>query len=186
MQIKWITVALMLSTAAPPVLAEEPIYLYGDVEYITLDPDVGSSLDGFGLSGSHPVGEDFHVMALYSRVDNNNLRLNDFGAALGHHRRIAYRTDLVGRVGMVRARVNPTGATSVSENALLLQLGLRGMVNWNLELSGFVTHRDLDDSDTRLDLGGVLHVNEQLGVTADVSFGSDDTTLRIGARFMMP
>jgi hypothetical protein len=186
MQIESMLAGVVAVVAAQSAFAEEPLYFYGDVEYVVMDPDVGSSLDGFRLSGSHPVGDDFHVTGQYSRVNRTGLRFTEFGAAFGYHTRIAYRTDLVGRVGIVRARAAPAGVPSTSQNALLLEFGLRGMVNWNLELNGFISHRDLDDSETRLDVGAAYYVTEQIGITGGVSFGSDDTTLSIGARFTIP
>jgi hypothetical protein len=190
---QWIPASILAATVAALTLPhsaaafdEDPIYLYGDVEYLVRDPDTGSTLTGVRLSGSYPISDEFHVTGFYSRVDNGGLTARDFGAALGYRYPVVDGTHLVGRIGMARARINPAGAPALGESALVLQLGIRSMVNWNLELNGFITHRDFDDSDTRLDVGGVYVLTERIGITAGVSFGSDDTTFSFGARLMMP
>jgi hypothetical protein len=115
MQLKAIFAGVTVLAVMPlSAVAEGPLYEYADVAYVTRDPDVGSSLDGFSISGSYPIGDDFHVTGLYSRVSRTGLRFTDFGMAFGYSTQIAYRTDLVGRAGMVRGRVAPSEAPSGS------------------------------------------------------------------------
>jgi hypothetical protein len=94
--------------------------------------------------------------------------------------------DFVARGGYAQAEVGiERGGRNVSDtdSGWFGQGGLRGMINEQLELNGFLTYVDAGGSTTSVDLGGVYFLTPAIGITLDASFSDDANVYRGGIRF---
>jgi hypothetical protein len=177
--------SLLLAAAVPIAASGEFEYTYVDVDYLNVDPDNGRSVDGPRVSGSYALADQIHVVGGFARLTDGPVRLTETHVALGYNMLIANGTDLVARGGLIRNSVRLRNFGSASENALLLQVGLRSMVTPELELTGFVTHADFDDSFTSLDLDGVFQFSPMFGMTLGAGFSSERNLYSIGLRITL-
>lgn len=177
------SLAAVLAVAPMAVSAASPSYNYVDVGYVSADLDNGPSLDGYGLEGSFAINENFHVVAGYAEVSKSPFTLTTGSVSLGYNYAMTSTTDLVARAGWVNGRVKVSGFGSESDNGWGAQAGVRSMLSEQFELNGFVNYVDIfDDSDTSLEVGGVYHFTEVVGLGASVDFADDVTTWFVGLR----
>lgn len=176
--------AVMVSTAGVASADQTgPSYNYVDFGYVDLDLDGAGSIDGYGLTGSFALAEQFHIVADYIRVSEFILTADVTTLAGGWNMPLNPTTDFVARLGWVRAGASVTGFGSESDNGWMVQGGIRSMVTPQFELNGFLTHTDLGDSDTGFSVGGVWHFTENFGLGGSLGFSDGDTTTSLGVRF---
>ncbi len=183
MQKNVVVVAVAILALSPIAAVAGPGYDYVEAGYVNVKIDNGPTLDGFGLRGSFSVNEQFHVTAHYIQTSDSPLTLSETMVALGYSMNLSDRADFVARAGWLQSRVKITGLGSATESGYMLQAGFRSMMSAEIELNGFVTHRDAGGSETSLDLGGVYHFNQQFGASLGVSFSDDATIWTLGGRF---
>lgn len=176
--------AVMISTAGVATANPTgPSYNYVDIGYLDLDLDGGGSIDGYGLTGSFAVAEQFHIFAGYARFSEGILTLDTTTLGGGWNMPLNQTTDFVARLGLVRVGASATGFGSASDNGWSVQGGIRSMVAPQFELNAFVTHTDVDGSDTAFSVGGVWHFTNNFGVSGGLSFSDGDTVKGLGVRF---
>jgi hypothetical protein len=173
---------LFVASTVPFVVSAGPGYTWVDVDYVNFDPDNGRTLDGPRIGGSYRIADQIHAVGGYARLTNGPWRLHETQVALGYHATIAEGSDVVIRGGLMRHNLRRRNLGGVSENALLLQGGVRSMVTPELELNGLLTYADFDDSMTSLDLLAVFHFSPTFGMTLGAGFASERTFYNIGLR----
>lgn len=177
-------VAALVAVAVPAFASDGgPAYSYIDVNYVNYDFDGGGSADGFGVTGSYAINEQFHVLGDIARVSDSGVSVTMSTLAGGYAYPISGTTDFVGRLGIVHARVGVSGFGSASDDGWMAQAGVRSMLSSDLELNGFVTHADVGGSETGLSLGLVKGFSERVGGVAGVAFADGDVALNLGVRF---
>ena len=157
-------------------------YDYVGAGYASLDPSGVSRLDGFGVDGSVAINQNFHLKADFIRGKDSPVTLRRTRAAAGFHMPLDSNVDLVARLGWSFAKGKVSGVGSASDDGVLGQVGVRGMINAALELNTFVTYDDID-SKASFDLGAVYNFTPEFGATAGYSYSSDVEIWNIGLRY---
>ena len=187
MQSKTLGTALIISAACLPFIAEaRPGYTYLDLSYVSADLDNGPTVDGFGIDGSIRISNEIHLVADYQSLSKNDVDLDLVLIGPGYNLWLSDALDFVARAGYAQAEVGiERGGRNVSdtESGWFGQGGLRGMINAQLELNGFLTYVDAGGSTTSVDLGGVYFLTPAIGITLDGSFSDDANVYRGGIRF---
>jgi hypothetical protein len=143
---------ISLLCLAAPALAGDLSYDYVEFGYqkVEFDDDLFPGIDidgdGFDISGSFEVGEDWFIDVGYSKLDF------DFGVDLeqlqiggGWHTDISPNTDFFATLSYVSAEVSASGFGSVDEDGFGATVGVRGMLAEDWELGGSIAYVDLGD-----------------------------------------
>ncbi len=179
-----ILVTLLIAFSAS-VSAQGINYNYVQGSYARVDLDgVGFDVDGdgFGLSVSFAIDENFHVFGEYQTADFNlgrELDLMEFG--VGYHTDISPNLDVYANLGYLEFDTNGGGG----DDAFLVGLGLRGAVSEAVELFGGLDYIDFDntDSETRATAGFVLALTDAIGVGLKASLWDDVNIFQLNARW---
>jgi hypothetical protein len=127
--------------------------------------------DGFGLSGSYGLGENFSIFADYDDLDvdgGGSLKHLDLG--LGYHWALGSNLDLTSGLSYESLDAGPN-ATGYG-----LAVGLRGRVGESLELTGGVKYYNLNKgvpAQTTFTVGGRWYFTPNFAVGADFSDQDD-------------
>ena len=175
-------------------------YVQGSYGLVNLDgPGLDFDGDGFGLSASFAIAENFYVFGEYQAADSNfvgDLDLMELG--VGYHMDISPNMDVYANLGYLEFETYgggggcPIGVACTSggggagdDDALAVGLGLRGAVSEAVELFGGIDYIEFDDShnDTRANAGFVLHLTEKMGVGLKATFWDDVNMYQFNARF---
>lgn len=165
-------------TAMAQLHGQGPSYSYIEGGYIDIDPDGGSSLDGFFVNGSMALSPEVHGLIEYSRTRNSPLTLHRSRIMGGYNAAINPGVDFVARAGWAFYR----GSNINNDDGIVGQVGVRGMATPELELNTFLTYDDVEDK-VAFSVGGVYNFTPQLGLTAGYSYSSNLEVIDVGFRF---
>lgn len=155
---------------------------YGNVEF----DDINVDGDGFGLSGSYSLNEEFHVFAGYDAAGLDfGIDATTLGAGLGWHTTLSPVVDLVASVSYQYVELDAPGLGSVDDNGLGLGLGLRYAATELLELNAGISHVDLSDggSDTGFGVGGLYSFNDAFALGLGASWADESSSFTLAGRF---
>ena len=152
---------------------------YGRVDLDSVGLDVDG--DGFGLSASFSIDENFHVFGEYQTADFNfgaDLDLMELG--VGYHTDISPNLGVYANLGYVDLETNVGGG----DDGFSAGLGLRGAVSDAVELYGGLDYIDFDnsDSETRSTAGFILALTQRFGLGLKASFWDDVNIYQVNAR----
>lgn len=161
-------------------------YTFAEIGYGRVyfdDPDVDG--DGFSIGGSYALTSEFHVFGNYGTTELDfNIDATTFELGFGHNRPISNNIDLVATLSYVYVDFDVPGFGSEDDNGLGVGLGLRALVNPQIELFGGVDYVDLSDSgsDTSLGLGARYNFNERFAVGFGGSWSDDVSSYTLTGR----
>ncbi len=161
-------------------------YTYAEIGYgqVNFDsPDIDG--DGFGIGGSYALTEQFHLLANYSTADLDfDIDYTDFSVGFGFNSPISDTIDVVATLSYVYVELDASGFGSADDNGLGGGLGLRALVNPQIELFGGVEYIDLSDSgsDTSLGAGARYNFNEQFAVGFAGNWSDDANSYTLSGR----
>jgi len=177
-----IIIALVAFSATVSAQGLNYNYVQGSYGRVDLDgPGLDVDGDGFGLSASFAIDDNFHVFGEYQTADFNfgaDLDLLELGA--GYHTNISPNLDVYANLGYMEFDTNVGG----DDDALFIGLGLRGAVSEAVELYGGLDYVDFDnsDSETRATAGFMLALTDVFGVGLKASFWDDVNIFQLNAR----
>lgn len=192
-----VTRALLASALLLPGIAaaqqsstrpESPSFNYSYVElaYDETDFDVGNAEidgDGFTLSGSFEINEDWHAYASYGNADlDAGIDIDTWALGAGYVFPLREDIDIYGRVLYINSEADFPGFGDSDEDGLGLQARIRVLVADELEIEGGVQHLDVGDSDTSLQVGARYHFSQSFSAGIGLTFGGDADGLGINAR----
>lgn len=164
-------------------------YTYAELGYDTTDFDVGPGNnnvdgDGFALSGSFRLTDDWHLYAAYGQ-DNLDfgIDVDTFTIGVGYAYPIRDDVDLYGRVLYIDEQVDLPGPANADDNGLGLQFRVRGRVNEKLELEGGLQYVDVGNSDTSLQASARYYFTKEFSAGVGVTFAGDADGIGINARY---
>jgi len=157
-------------------------FVQGSYGRVDLDgPGFDVDGDGFGLSASFAIDDNFHVFGEYQTADFNfgaELNLLELGA--GYHTDVSPNMDVYANLGYLEFDTNG----GADDDAFSIGLGLRGAVSEAVELYGGLDYIDFDNSDgeTRANAGFNLALTDVFGVGLKASFWDDVNIFQLNAR----
>jgi hypothetical protein len=181
------TSAVLLLVALPCVaLADAPRYTYieGGYHYLDLD-DIDVDGDGWGIGGSVALTDRVHLLAGYSSLGLDfGIDVTSLDVGVGANLPLDTSLHLVGEAGYTRTEID-TRFGDFDDDGFFGRAGLRWMVTEQVELNGWVTYVNLDDSgsDTGFSVGGLFHFTPELALGASVDLGDDATGYSVGLRY---
>ncbi len=166
--------------------AQDLNYTYFEVGYGQLSfdsPDVDG--DGLGIGGSYALTDQFHLFANYQMADLDfGVDATDFNLGFGFNTPISETIDVVATLSYVYVELEASGFGSADDNGLGGGLGLRALVNPQIELFGGVEYVDLSDSgsDTALGAGVRYNFNEKFSAGVGGSWSDDASSYSLTGR----
>ena len=163
-------------------------YNYAELSYDKHDFDVSRAPDnidgdGFTLSGSFKVAEDWHVYASYGTANLDfGIGVDTWALGLGYNYSLKPNVDLYGRVLYIDQSAS-SGSFSSHDNGLGLQFRVRGRVNDKVEVEGGIQYLDVASSDTSLQGSVRYYFTRAFSAGVGVTFGGDQDGLGINARY---
>lgn len=137
--------------------------------------------DGFGVSGSFELNEDWFIGVGYSKLDF------DFGVDLeqlqiggGWHTAISPNTDFFATLSYVSAEVSASGFGSVDEDGFGATAGVRGMLAEDWELGGSINYVDLGDGADDTGFSAWLLYSISSAFSAGFTISTDDDVTGYG------
>lgn len=179
-----ITAVGVLMFSSTLALAERPSYNYIQGSYQQWDLDAGgidADGDGFAVAGSVAFGDNWHAFADYASAELDSfldVDLTTVGG--GFHVDLSNRTDVYAELGLAKADVQFFG----DDTGLVYRVGVRSMLNPNLELTASLGEMDFDDVDfgTEFAAGLWYTVSGNLAVGGEARFADDINRYGISAR----
>jgi Outer membrane protein beta-barrel domain len=178
---------ITLLALSSPLLAQEELsynYIEGSWGHIDIDDSEGDfGGEGFGLSGSLEVADNWHIFASYGSYDLDfsiDQDVTEVGG--GFHTPLAPGMDLVFDLAYINVDSSGPGF-SFDEDGLGTSLGLRMKLVPRWEIEGEIAYQSLDNNDETSIGGSVwyeLTRNFSLGFEADV--GEDEYGYGIAGR----
>jgi hypothetical protein len=167
-------------------MAEGPSYSYIHGLYQEVDVDVGGGFDadgdGFAVAGSVAINDSWFLFVDYSSAEFDfSIDFDRVSAGAGWRSAVSDKTDWFVTASFVDAEISAGGFGSFSESGVGASIGVRSMLNPNLELAGAVRYSDPEEETAvRGELWYTVTGNLALGVAAD--FGDDLSSYGLGLR----
>lgn len=182
--------ALLIGTATASAQQREPLpdisYNYLQAGYQRISLDVGDDGNGAAISGSLEFGENVYGFVSYGTASFDfGIDLNNLSIGAGYHTSISRSTDAFVAIAYVDADARADGFASIGDNGFGASLGVRGMLNQQLELTASLTYTDLGNGVDGTSLGGagwyLFRRHLALGFFAD--FDEDGESYGVGLRW---
>lgn len=162
-------------------------YSYVELAYDETDYEIaGGEIDGdgFTLSGSIELTEEWHAFAYFGNADLDfGIDLDSWALGAGYAYPLRNNLDVYGRLAYIDLEADGPGpGPTVGEDGLGIQVRLRGRINDELELEGGVQHLDVGDSDTSLQALGRYYFRPNFSVGVGLTFGGDADGIGVSAR----
>jgi hypothetical protein len=184
-----VTAGLLLTVAPPSALADSLNYNFWQLGYVAADIDgISPELDGWGIGGSYEVTDEIFISASYvdvgAKVAGLDVSEESLALSVGYAYPLAANTDLIGRVGYVRAEVDIEAVGDASDNGFSLGVGLRNRPLDPIELEASVVYVDLQDAgdSTSFGIGAFWYFTPQVALAVSGAFGDDVDSYTIGIR----
>ena len=163
-------------------------YNYAELSYDKHDFDVSRAPDnidgdGFTLSGSFKVAEEWHVYASYGTANLDfGIDVDTWALGLGYNYSLKPNVDLYGRVLYIDQSAS-AGGFSAHDNGLGLQFRVRGRVNDKVEVEGGIQYLDVASSDTSLQASVRYYFTRAFSAGIGITLGGDQDGLGVNARY---
>jgi hypothetical protein len=163
-------------------------YSYAELAYDESDFDLGGGGDidgdGFTISGSYEINEDWHAYASYGMADLDfGIDVDTLAIGAGYRYPLQDDLDIYGRVLYINADADVPGPGDADEDGLGLQVRLRFRVSDEFEVEGGIQHLDVGDSDTSLQASARYHFNQNFSAGITLTFAGDTDTFGINGRY---
>lgn len=186
---KWsfLLIALFTSTA----FADALNYNYVQLGYAKTDIDIDGtsesfSGDGWLISGSAAINENFHVFGGYNKTGFDfGIDETDYGLGLGYSKAISDKTDFVATASFLKAKLDSGDFQmgSVSDNGYGVSVGVRSMVSDKVELAGAIEYVDIADSgDTGLTAGALYNITDTVALGVQGAWSDGASSYGLGFR----
>lgn len=154
------------------VQAQTINWSYAEGGWGTLDPDRGSSENGWFLGGAVDLGKlPLHLMAEFG--DFGDLDIWQIGG--GWHGLLGQKADLFADGAFYDADV---------DDGFKVRFGARGMLSPRLELNGYLYWTELDFSDNKgAAVNVIFGLSERFGLGGGIEWGDNFSAGRIFARY---
>ena len=178
---------ITLLVFAAPALAGDLSYNYFQLDYRRIDvDDISVDGDGFGLGGAFEVGENWFIVAGYATADLDfGVDLDQLEAGVGYHADMSENADVFATLSYVSVEASAPGVGSLDDNGFGIRVGVRGMVNEQVELTGSIGYVDLDDfgDGTSLGASAFYSFTDAFALGLVIETDDDITSYGLAGRF---
>lgn len=180
--------ALCAAQDEPRPAQPEFSYSYAEISYDETEFDIGGGVgeidgDGFTLSGSYELTDEWHMYAAYGTSNLDfNIDLDTYVVGAGYVFPLKDDIDLYGRVLYIDQEVD-TNFGSADDDGLGLQFRMRARISEEFEFEGGIQYVDVADSDTSLLVSGRYHFTDAFSAGIGLTFGGDVDGIGVNARF---
>ena len=155
-------------------------YSYAELRFVDVDKRGG---DGIRFNGSFELQNNWLLVGGYTSLDFDNNRDEttvELGAGYVWH----YSTDfdLVSTLRFLQTDTDTPGG-NIDDSGFAFSAGTRGILTPQFEIRGSVNHKNLDNSDTYLELAGDYYITEEFSAGLSLEFAGDTDVFTIGARW---
>ena len=125
-----VTAGLLLTAMPLSALADSLNYNFWQLAYVSADIDgIPDKFDGWGVGGSVEVTDEIFLTAGYTDISADiggyNISEQDLALSVGYAYPVAANTDVIGRVGYVRAELDAEDLGDDSDDGYSLGVGVR-------------------------------------------------------------
>lgn len=172
----------VLSIVPIQAMADTPTF---DFVELGLVGNLGGSpdFDGFEIKGNLTLNDRIYMNAAYANTDINrpfgDIATDIITLGLGYRTDITNVSTLFTEVDYLRVDSSRFG----SEDGYQVGFGVRTNVSRNVELKAAGYFRDVQGSDTFVQLGAVYNLTSAVGFYVDVESNFDDTAYSLGVRY---
>jgi Outer membrane protein beta-barrel domain len=162
-------------------------YTYVELGYAETEFDIAGAGDldgdGFTLSGSYEINEDWHAFAGYGNADLDfGIDLDTWLIGAGYRYPLREDTDVYGRLMFVNLEADVPGPGDPDDDGLGIQARIRHWINDDLEVEGGIQYLNVSDSDVSLQAEGRYYFQDNFSVGLGLSFGGDNDGIGVSAR----
>ncbi len=169
---KKLLLATSLLAASSAALAAGPQYTWVQGQWQESEIDGSrSELDGFGVSGSVELNNEFYAFGQYASLDDEYADADRTALGAAYKMPLSATMDLNLGAGLVSYDFGDE-----DDEGVLLTAGIRSMLDNNLEVGASATYEDVLDIDMLFSVYGAWHFNKQLSAGLALTAGEIDTT----------
>jgi len=169
---KKLLLATSLLAVSSAALAAGPQYTWVQGQWQESEIDGSrSELDGFGLSASAELNQEFYAFGQYASLDDEDTDADRTALGAAYKMPLNATTDLNFGAGLVSYDFGNS-----DDEGLLLTAGVRSMLDKNIEVGASATYEDTFDFDMLFSAYGAWHFNNQLSAGLALTTGEIDTT----------
>ena len=184
-----VTAGLLLTAMPLSAFADSLNYNFWQLAYVSADIDgIPDKFDGWGVGGSVEVTDEIFLTAAYTDISADiagyNISEQDLALSVGYAYPVAANTDVIGRVGYVRAELDAEDLGDDSDDGYSLGVGVRTRPLDPIELEANVTYVDLSSAGdtTSFGIGGYWYFTPQVAFAVTGAYSDDVESFSIGFR----
>ncbi|MEP1742194.1 MAG: porin [Kangiellaceae bacterium] len=177
---KTIIASAVLSVISFGAMAETPSFDYVEFGFTEYDSDGLGKLDGFELTASKELNNNFYVAGDLARVNEGGFDLDTMTIGVGYKNQFSSNSTFFSEIDFAKIK----NSNDFDENGFQVTAGIRSMLGKNLELKAAVEYLDINDVDeTSYVVGGAYNLNSDLAVYADYTYESELSKYGVGIRY---
>jgi hypothetical protein len=161
-------------------------YTYVELSYDETEYDIAAAEidgDGFTVTGSFEINEEWHAVASYGIADLDfGIDLDTWSAGVGYVFPLREDIDLYGRVLYVNLDAD-LGPFDRDDDGLALQFRVRMLVADQVEVEGGIQYVDIEESDASLQVGARYYFTEEFSAGLNLNVAGDNDGIGVNARF---
>jgi len=170
----------VLSTLSFGAMAETPSFDNIEVGYLKFDSESLGKSEGFKISGSKLISENFYIAGDYTDTSRRGFSIELTTIGLGYKFDFSESSSFFTELDFARWDTD----FGFGENGYELTAGIRSMLNDQLEVKFAVEYLDIDNNDeTWLVLGGAYNLSNNFSLYADYKYDSRFNRYGAGLRY---
>jgi hypothetical protein len=160
--------------------ADRISYDYAGAQFVDVNyDDADCDADGISVYGSKSLNNEFFVLGGLADLGGDWCDSTNLNLGLGYQTLFGADSSIYGALSFERLDFDDGD----DDTGMILAVGIRGFVAPQLEGKLEVAHHTVFDGDTQLNGGAYYWFNPSLAATAEVSLGSEATSIGVGVRF---
>lgn len=154
-------------------------YDYVGAQFFEQDlDDFDCDQDGLAIGGSKSLNNDLFVLGSYADASGDECGSGNLQLGLGYHTLFGADSSMYGALSFEDVSAD----RGEDDTGIIVAAGLRGFLTNELEAKIELAHHTVYDGNTQVNGGVAYWFNTQFAATADLSLGSEATSIAVGLR----